>query len=136
MSPMLYYSSKHKSMRINSNMKNKTFIDSIKCAFSGLFYALKTEKNFKYYFVIASIFFIINCLCHISLMGHIAFLIVCGGVFSAEFINTSIEHLANALTTSVSDKIRIVKDIAATGVLIWGFVFFIMESIFIIRVIL
>lgn len=117
-------------------MKNKRFIDSIKCAFSGLIYALKTEKNFKYYFVIATVFFIINCICQISLMGHIAFLIVCGGVFSAEFINTSIENLADALTTSISDKIKIVKDIAATGVLIWGFAFFIMESIFIISTIL
>lgn len=26
-------------------MKNKTFLDSLKCAFNGLFYGAKTEKT-------------------------------------------------------------------------------------------
>lgn len=113
-------------------MKNKTFIDSIRCAFVGLRCALKTEKNFKYYFTIAIFFFIVNCISRVGSMGHVAFLIACGGVFSAEFINTSIERLADALTTEISEKIKVVKDIAATSVLIWGFVFFAIEAVILI----
>ena len=112
-------------------MKNKTFLDSLKCAFNGLFYGVKTEKNFKYYTFIAITFFIFNLIFQIPLWGHITFIIACGGVFSAEFINTSIEHLANAISLDIRKDIKIIKDMAATGVLIWGFVFFIMEFILI-----
>ena len=41
-------------------MKNKTFLDSIKCALYGLYYALKTEKNYKYYVIISTFFLCLN----------------------------------------------------------------------------
>lgn len=112
-------------------MKNKTLLDSIKCAINGLWYGLKTEKNFKYYFGIALIFLIINLICKVGIQEHISFIIVCGGVFATEFLNTAIEHLCNIFTKQENYDIKIIKDISATGVLIWGFVFFIMEFLII-----
>ena len=41
-------------------MKNKTLFDSIKCASKGLWFAVKTEKNFLYYTFIFSLFLILN----------------------------------------------------------------------------
>lgn len=113
-------------------MKNKTFLDSIKCAFNGLFYGLKTEKNFKYYTIIATIFLILNILIKATLMEFMFYGICIFGVFSAEFFNTSIEHLSNAFTKEIKQEIKITKDIAATGVLIWGLAFFIVEIFIII----
>lgn len=113
-------------------MKNKKFKDSIICAVQGLIYGFKTERNFLRYVVIALSFLVINFLCGASAVTHIIFLSVCGGVFSAELINTAIEHLSNRETTEFDDEIKIIKDIAAAGVLVWGFVFFAMEAIIIV----
>lgn len=112
-------------------MKNKTLLDSVRCAWRGMRHALKTEKNFKYYLGIAFVFLMVNLLCRISLMGHVGYLIVCGGVFAAEFINTAIERLADTYTTEPMEQIGVVKDIAASGVLVWGMVFFAMEALYI-----
>lgn len=112
-------------------MKNNTLTDSIKCAVRGLIYGFKTEKNFIRYIVIALIFLVINVFCRASVTAHMIYLLVCGGVFSAEFINTSIERLADKIESKFSNEIKIVKDVAAAGVLVWGIVFFAMEAIII-----
>ena len=113
-------------------MKNKTFRDSLKCAFSGLSFALKTEKNFKYYLGIATFFLVVNILVKASLIEFIAFIIATGGVFSAECMNTALEHLANTITTEFKTTIKYAKDIAAASVLVWGFVFFAIEILIIV----
>lgn len=105
-------------------MKNKTFLDSIKCAFNGFFFAIRTEKNFKYYFVIALIFLAANLFCKISFAGHLAYFITVSGVFSAECINTSVEHFVDMQDTSIRPEIKLIKDMAAATVLCWGFGFF------------
>lgn len=113
-------------------MKNKTFFDSIKCAVQGMRYALKSEKNFRIYIIIAVIFFVLNLICRTELAMHMIFLTICGGVFSAEFINTSLERLSDKVDGNFSSEIKIVKDVAAAGVLVWGIIFFILESVIII----
>lgn len=108
-------------------MKNATFWDSIKCAFSGMIYAMKTEKNFKYYFGIGIFFFIVNTLCRVELAYYIPYFIAAGGVFSTELINTAIEHAANVITKDICVEIKLIKDIAAGAVLFSGIVYFIVE---------
>lgn len=110
-------------------MKNKTFLDSIRCAFRGMIEAHKSEKNYRYYLIIALIFLIINILNKIDTVWWIGYVITVCGVYSSECINTSIEVLANALTTDIREDIRKVKDIAASAVLFWGFGFFIIEAL-------
>lgn len=112
-----------------SPMKNKTFLDSIKYSLQGVGYAFKTEKNFKYYFGIAVFFFIINLFRHFTLTQHAIYLVCCGGVFSAEMLNTSIEHLSNFVTTELHDAIKLAKDIGAAGVVIWGIIYFAVEVV-------
>ena len=112
-------------------MKNRTFLDSIKCAFNGLFYAIKTEKNFKYYFIIAFIFLLINIILKINIYGFLAYFITVSGVFSSECINTSIEHFINMIDNNIKVEIKLIKDIAAANVLCWGFGFFICEFLMI-----
>lgn len=105
-------------------MKNKTFWDSIRCAFHGLFTALITEKNFKYYIAIALLFLVLNVVCKVSFAGHLGYLITAAGVFSAECINTSIEHFVDMQDGRIRPEIKLIKDIAAAAVLCWGFAFF------------
>ena len=113
-------------------MKNNTFFDSIKCAFNGLYLAFKTEKNFKYYLLIAIFFLIINLITKATIIEFLAYTICTFGVFSAECLNTGIENLANSITQDVRPDIKLIKDISATSVLMWGFAFFIVEGFIII----
>ena len=110
-------------------MKNKTFFDSLKCAVVGMIYCFKTEKNFKYYFVIASIFIVINLYAGVSIPGWIGYFVTVAGVFSAEFINTAVEHTLNYITTDIRNEIKIAKDIGSATVIAWGFGFFATEII-------
>ena len=112
-------------------MKNKTFISSIVCAIKGIIYAIKTEKNYKYYTAILIAVTIINVIAKVEYIGYIAEIITAAGVYSAECLNTSIEHTINMVSTEIRDDIRIIKDIAASSVLCWGIAFFACEIIMI-----
>ena len=113
--------------------KNKTFLESVRCAIAGTGYGFRTEKNFRYYLGISTFFFIINCLCRISLTEHILLIICVGTAFSAEMLNTAIEHLCDLYTKEEHPEIRRIKDLCAAGVLMAGNAFFIMEGVFICR---
>ena len=113
--------------------KNKTFLESVRCAIAGTAYGFRTEKNFRYYLGISTFFFIINCLCRISLTEHILLIICVGAAFAAEMLNTAIEHLCDLYTKEANEEIRRIKDLGAAGVLMAGNAFFIMEGIFICR---
>ncbi len=110
-------------------MKNKTFTDSLKCAFAGLLKAFKSEKNFIIYAVIAITALILNIVFKVEMFWWIGYIVTVCGVFAAELINTAIEKLADAFTNEITNEIKAVKDIAASAVLFWGFGFFAIEII-------
>lgn len=117
-------------------MKNKTFLDSIKCASKGLWYAVRTEKNFMYYIFIFSLFLILNYVFNTHYLSYISIVLFTTGVFSTECINTSIEHFVNMVDKEIKEEIRIIKDIAAGAVWVWGIGFFVSEFFWIIMAIL
>lgn len=110
-------------------MKNKTFIDSLKCAFRGLYIAHKYEKNFKIYYLIALTFLVINFKFKVDAIYWVGYILSSFAVFAAELVNTAIERLCDAITKEYNDLIREAKDIAASAVLFFGFCFFIIEII-------
>ena len=112
-------------------MKNKTLFYSVKCAIIGLISAIKTEKNYKYYFGIALFFMILNFIFGVDVMYHLIFVVNVMGVFSAECINTAIEHFIDMVDTEIKPEIKLIKDIAAGGVLCWGISFFTCEFVMI-----
>lgn len=112
-----------------SPIRTKSFLDSIRYAFKGTAYAFRTERNFKIYIGIAIVFFILNLIVGVSLWGHIAFFICALGAFSAEMINTAIEHICNYLTQDLNEAVRRAKDLGAAAVLMWGFAFFPLEGV-------
>ena len=112
-------------------MKNKTFIESVICAFRGLIYTVRTEKNYKYYLVIAIVFLIINIASKIDFYGYIFYIITVTGVLASECANTAVEHICNKITKKIDPDIKLIKDIGAGIVLFWGIAFFAIEFIFI-----
>ena len=117
-------------------MKNKTFIDSVKCAINGFRHALKTEKNFKIYILHVLVTFPINMFIGVSLFQHLIYWVTVCGVFSAECFNTAAEKICDAFTLEYNENVKIIKDVAAGGVLCWGFAFYLTEIIFIISYLL
>ena len=105
-------------------MKNKTFLKSIYCAIEGLIFALKTEKNYKYYIVINIIFFLLDLFVFkTDKSGWSA------AVYGMECINTSIEHIADFISEDVHPEIKVIKDMGAAGVLCFGIAFFAVQII-------
>lgn len=110
-------------------MKNKTFIDSLKCAFVGLIKAFRSEKNFIIYMFIAVTALVLNIFFEVEMHWFVGYIVTVCGVFASELINTAIEKLADLFTSEIRDEIKAVKDIAASSVLFWGFGFFAVEII-------
>jgi len=93
-------------------------LKSFKFAFNGLRSFFINEHNARIH-LFASICAIGLSFClHISLLEWGMISMVIGGVVVAEIFNTSIEKLADVVSKEVSPKIKIVKDLAAAGVLI------------------
>lgn len=113
-------------------MKNKTFLDSLKCAAQGIVSGFKAEKNFKIYLIHVLISFPLNIFLGISFTQHLIYWTIIAGVFSSECFNTVIEKMCDMITTEYDEKIKFIKDVAAGGVLYWGLAFYILEIIFIV----
>ena len=111
--------------------KSKGFFESVYYALVGSAYGFKTEKNFRTYLCICTTFFIINCLCHVSMIQHVVFIVCLGSVFSAEMLNTAIEHIMDFYTPEIHPEVKIIKDLGAAGFWMAGGAFFIMEGIYI-----
>ncbi len=110
-------------------MKNKTFRQSVQCAIKGIYIALKTEKNFKYYTVIAITFLLFNIYLQSTLLEYVILVITTMMVFALECVNTAIEHLANMIDSKYNQAIKVLKDISAGAVLFAGIGFFVSQGI-------
>ncbi len=111
-------------------MKNRTFCEAIRCAFRGLSYAFRTERNFLRYFVIAAVFLAANLALRVPLLGHIIYIVTICVTFAFEVVNTAIEHICDAFSEKISSDIRRIKDLAAGAVLMSSLGFFISEAVF------
>jgi diacylglycerol kinase len=87
-------------------------------AFSGIGSMVKTEYNFRIHIVILLLVVLSGFLLRISSAEWIMIVIVSGIVLSAECFNTAIEYLSDIVSPGYSEKIKIVKDVAAAGVLL------------------
>lgn len=113
-------------------MKNKTFFHTLCCAYKGLLTAFKIEKNYKIYLYHVLCTLPINIILHFSFVEFFIYGLCIIGVFSAECFNTAIENICDFLTKEYNEQIKIIKDIAAAGVLCWGIAFYLTEAILII----
>ena len=111
--------------------KNETLFQSICCAWHGLRRAFATEKNLKTYCWILAVTLAVNLLMGLSLRDYIPYFICVCVVFAAECLNTAVERICDFLTGKYEEMIRDAKDIAASGVLLWGAAFWVTEMILI-----
>lgn len=124
MRELAYCRNELRGERVYRNMKNKNFLQSVKCALRGLASGFCAERNFKIYIYIALVFLALNILTSSGLYDYIILLILTCGVFSAEYFNTAAERLCDRLCPDEDENVKFIKDVAAGAVLAMGIAFF------------
>ncbi len=90
---------------------------SFKYAFSGLFYCIKTCRNFRIHTVAALLVLYLSKFYSFSVAEYSLLFFIIAAVISSECFNTSIEQLCDSITVDFSEKIKRAKDTAAAAVL-------------------
>jgi diacylglycerol kinase len=109
-------------------MINK-LINSFGYALQGIVVAFKTQQNFKIETAAAIAVIIAGFTFKISSAEWMSIVLCIGFVLSLELVNTAIENMCNAYTTTINPIIKIVKDTAAGAVLVASIVSFVIALI-------
>jgi len=96
----------------------KKLVRSFKCAFAGLWYLIKYERNFKVHLAIFASVIIMAGVFKFSYLEFIFILVVSGLVLATEAINSGFEIILDLIYPEHNGKSRVIKDISAGAVLV------------------
>lgn len=99
-------------------MRKRSIISSFNYAVSGIITALQTEKHMRIHYGIALIVIIASLFFDFSKTEFLILLFAISLVIVAEMINTALERVVDMITSDYHPLARLVKDVAAGGVLI------------------
>lgn len=100
-----------------------SLIESFYHAFHGIHIALKEERNVRIHFCAAAMATVLGLCLNLDKVSWLALALAIGLVITAEFLNTSLEHLVDlASRGQYHHSARYAKDTAAGAVLIASFV--------------
>ncbi len=94
------------------------FIAGFGFAFSGLWYALRTQRNTRVHVVIATLAILMGIFLHISAIEFAMIFVAITGVFIAEMFNTAFELCVDLASPTYHPLAKIAKDVAAGAVLL------------------
>jgi diacylglycerol kinase len=95
-----------------------TLAESFYHAFNGVLLGLRTERNLRIHFAAAAVIALLAFFLKVDQLGCLALAFAVGLVLTAEFINTSLEHLVDlASSRSYHPSAKAAKDTAAAAVL-------------------
>lgn len=99
--------------------KNKTFLQALYHAFNGVMYGVRTEKNIQIHVFFAIAVLLCGFLFKVNASEWLWLIQCIVLVFFAEFMNTCIEHIVDAVTNKqYFIWAKHVKDMAAGAVLL------------------
>jgi diacylglycerol kinase len=90
-----------------------SFLKSVRCSFNGLGHALKTERNFKIQVVCAIGILLLGIEAKLSKTEWCILFLTVGFVLCMELVNTCIEKTMDIVHPAHSEKVKVIKDIAA-----------------------
>lgn len=102
--------------------KNSNFFESFLCAFKGIIYIFKTEKNFRFHIVFSLLVLLCSLILNLSFVELSVILIMIAVVLTLEIINTIIENIMDFLCKEYNFKVKIIKDMASGTVLVSAFI--------------
>ena len=91
---------------------------SFNYAFEGVIHALRTQRNMRIHFAVATVVLILAFSYGVTKIELMALLVAISFVLIAEMVNTAIEATIDLSTTSFDPLAKIAKDIAAGAVLV------------------
>jgi diacylglycerol kinase len=91
---------------------------SMKYAFSGIRYVLRTQKNSWVHLFFTVLVIILGLLLKLGITQWVALVLCIGMVWLAEFLNTALEAAINLISPDQHPLAKICKDVAAGAVLI------------------
>src|SRR6266699_3878834 len=94
------------------------FVAGFHYAFSGLWYALRTQRNARVHVVIACLAIAMGIVLHISAVEFAMIFVAISSVFIAEMFNTVIELCVDLASPEYNQLAEIAKDAAAGAVLL------------------
>jgi diacylglycerol kinase (ATP) len=98
--------------------RSPTIFDSFNYAFEGIVHVLRTQRNMRIHFAVATTVLVLALWVGVSKLELIALLVTISFVLIAEMINTAIEGAIDVSTTTFDPMAKLAKDIAAGAVLI------------------
>ncbi len=94
------------------------FIAGFGFAFSGLWYALRTQRNARVHVVIATLAVVLGLFLRISAIEYAMIFVAITGVFIAEMFNTVFELCVDLASPTYHPLAKSAKDVAAGAVLL------------------
>lgn len=102
----------------DERLKNKNFIDAWKKALSGIWYAIKTQRNIKVQLCIAVVVIICAIIFKLNITECMFLTFATMLVIITEIVNTAIEEAVNLSTKEFHPIAKIAKDVAAGAVVL------------------
>jgi len=99
-------------------MKTRSLGESFRCAFQGVLFVLKTERNMVLHFIAAGLVVLLAVLLQVSSLELMCLTLAVAIVLISELVNTALEILCNIVCCDLEPRIKRVKDIAAGAVLV------------------
>jgi diacylglycerol kinase (ATP) len=95
-----------------------SILQSFNYAFEGVIHVLRTQRNMRIHFAIATGVLVLAFAYDVTKLELISLLLVIAFVLIAEMVNTAVEAAIDVATTSFDPLAKLAKDIAAGAVLI------------------
>ncbi len=101
-----------------NKIKGSKLLRSFNLAITGIFSAIKSERNMKIHIIAAILVLILSFFFRLTQSEFLFIALAVTLVFITEIFNTSIEKLGDAITKDHHEIIKIAKDISAGAVLV------------------
>lgn len=96
----------------------KSLLKSFIYAFSGIFTAIKTQRNFRIHTVATIYVFSASLFYNFSKIDYVVLILICALIMSLELINTALESVVDICSPEYSKLAKTAKDCAAGAVLV------------------
>ena len=99
-------------------MRSRNIFESFRFAFSGLWYALRTQRNTRIHLTITAAVVVLGLFLDLSYVQWAVVTLTIGFVLVSEMLNTVAETLVDLISPGFHPLAKIVKDVTAGAVLL------------------
>jgi diacylglycerol kinase len=99
-------------------MRSRNIFESFHFAFSGLWYALRTQRNTRIHLTITAVVVVLGLFLELSYVQWAVVTLTIGFVLVSEMLNTVAETLVDLISPGYHPLAKIVKDVTAGAVLL------------------